>query len=96
MHKLHAAVVAEMGHPDILFNNSGVTNKVIGPQGNIQDISAEEFENTWRTNTGTSYLVSQIFYGNEACAVDQERFVAHSEMSPSYARSEIWAYCFLL
>ncbi|KAF5319409.1 hypothetical protein D9619_008631 [Psilocybe cf. subviscida] len=54
--KLHADVVRDMGHPDILFNNSGVTNKVLGLQGDIQDISAEEFENTWRTNTGTSFL----------------------------------------
>ncbi|KAF9483667.1 NAD-binding protein [Pholiota conissans] len=59
VHKLHAAVIAEMGHPDILFNNSGVTNKVIGPQGDIQDISAEMFERTWRTNTGTAFLLTQ-------------------------------------
>jgi 3-oxoacyl-[acyl-carrier protein] reductase len=67
VHQLHAAVVAEMGHPDILFNNSGVTNKVVGPHGDIQDISAEEFESTWRTNAGTSFLVSQNFCGNEGC-----------------------------
>ncbi|KAF8197061.1 NAD-binding protein [Pholiota molesta] len=59
VHKLHAAVVAEMGHPDILFNNSGVTSKVVGPHGDIQDISAEEFESTWRTNAGTSFLLTQ-------------------------------------
>ncbi|KAF8966072.1 NAD-binding protein [Flammula alnicola] len=57
---LHAAVVAEMGHPDVLFNNSGVTNTVIGPQGNIQDISVEEFESTWRVNAGSSYLLTQL------------------------------------
>lgn len=55
--KLHTNVVAQMGDVDILFNNSGVTNTVIGPHGNIQDISVEEFESTWKTNTGSSYLV---------------------------------------
>lgn len=56
--KLHAEVVHHMGHPDILFNNSGTTNRVIGPNGNIEDVSVEEFESTWKTNTGSSYLVS--------------------------------------
>lgn len=58
--KLYTDVVAQMGPVDILFNNSGVTNTVIGPQGNIQDISIDEFESTWRTNTGSSYLVSGL------------------------------------
>jgi len=58
--KLYADVAAQMGQVDILFNNSGVTNTVIGPQGNIQDISVEEFEGTWRTNTGSSYLLTQL------------------------------------
>lgn len=56
--KLHKEVVDKMGHPDILFNNAGVTNKVIGPTGDIGDVSVEEFEATWKTNTGSSYLVS--------------------------------------
>lgn len=55
---LHSAVVAELGHPDILFNNSGVTTKTVGPQGNIEDVSVEDFEVTWKTNTASSYLVS--------------------------------------
>jgi 3-oxoacyl-[acyl-carrier protein] reductase len=56
--KLHADVVQGLGHPDILFNNAGVLNNVIGPNGNIQDVSVESFEETWRTNTGTAFLVS--------------------------------------
>lgn len=55
--KLHAEVVSKMSNPDILFNNSGVTRARIGPQGNIQDVSPEMFEETWRTNTGTHFLV---------------------------------------
>ena len=59
--KLHAEVIRHMGHPDILFNNSGTTNSVIGPNGNIEDVSIEEFESTWKTNTGSSYLVNTWF-----------------------------------
>ncbi|KXN91312.1 3-oxoacyl-[acyl-carrier-protein] reductase FabG [Leucoagaricus sp. SymC.cos] len=58
--KLHADVVRVLGHPDILFNNAGVVSSVIGPNGNIQDISAETFEATWRTNTGTAFLLTQL------------------------------------
>lgn len=31
--------------------------KTIGPKGNIQDVPAELFEETWRVNTGVHYLV---------------------------------------
>lgn len=55
--KLHGDVVKTLGNPDILFNNSGILNGVIGPNGNIQDISAEQFEVTWKVNTGTAFLV---------------------------------------
>jgi NAD(P)-dependent dehydrogenase (short-subunit alcohol dehydrogenase family) len=56
--KLHADVVKTLGDPDILFNNAGVLGGVIGPHGNIQDVSVETFEATWRANTGSAYLVS--------------------------------------
>lgn len=56
--KLHAEVVNVLGNPDILFNNAGVLNGAIGVNGNIEDVSVETFEATWRTNTGTAYLVS--------------------------------------
>lgn len=56
--KLHTDVVKTLGNPDVLFNNAGVLNGVIGPSGNIQDVSVETFEATWRTNTGTAFLVS--------------------------------------
>ncbi|TDL24598.1 NAD-binding protein [Rickenella mellea] len=58
--KLHADVVEKMGYPDILFNNSGVTGPMIGPKGNIQDITPEIFEETWRINTGSSFLLTQL------------------------------------
>lgn len=46
-----------MGNPDILFCNSGILGTVIGPQGNIHDVAVDEFEHTWRVNTGIHYLV---------------------------------------
>ncbi|EIN04398.1 NAD(P)-binding protein [Punctularia strigosozonata HHB-11173 SS5] len=57
---LHAEVVRELGHPDILYNNSGMTGTRIGPRGDIGDMSVDEFERTWRTNTGTAYLLTQL------------------------------------
>jgi 3-oxoacyl-[acyl-carrier protein] reductase len=56
---LHAAVVAAMGSPSILFNNAGLT---LGKSGvkSIQDISIEDFEATWRANCGTAYLLTQL------------------------------------
>ncbi len=55
--KLHDEVVGAIGHPDILFINHGVTGPRIGPQGDIQDVSPEVFEEVWRTNNVTGYLV---------------------------------------
>jgi len=57
---LHAAVKAAMGDPDILFCNSGILAKTIGPKGNIHDISVDMFEDTWRTNTGVHFLLTQL------------------------------------
>jgi 3-oxoacyl-[acyl-carrier protein] reductase len=56
---LHAAVVAAMGNPSILFNNAGLTLGKSGVQS-IQDISIEDFEATWRANCGTAYLLTQL------------------------------------
>ncbi|KAJ3730565.1 NAD-binding protein [Lentinula raphanica] len=58
--QLHSQVVEKMGHPDILFNNAGATIKAIGRMGNIQDVSIEDFEKTWKLNTGSSYLLTQL------------------------------------
>ncbi|KAF9039130.1 NAD-binding protein [Panaeolus papilionaceus] len=58
--KLHQDVVNTLGHPDILFNNAGATFSVVGPQGDIQAVSVEEFEQTWKMNTGSGYLLTQL------------------------------------
>ncbi|KAG9225488.1 hypothetical protein PLEOSDRAFT_163662 [Pleurotus ostreatus PC15] len=57
--RLHAEVVAQMGHPDILFNNAGITGPgaSIGARSNMEDMSLEAFEHTWRTNTAQAFLV---------------------------------------
>lgn len=59
--QLHAEVTQKLGHSDILFNNAGAANSIIGPQGDIQSISIEEFEANWKLNTGSSYLVGVQF-----------------------------------
>lgn len=57
--KLHAAVVAELGHPSILFNNAGLT---MGKSGikKVEEISIDDFEQTWRANCGTAFLLTQL------------------------------------
>ena len=57
--KLHAAIVKELGHPTILFNNAGLTMGKSGVK-DISEISMEEFEQTWRANCGTAFLLTQL------------------------------------
>ena len=57
--KLFDDVVETLGHPDILLGNHGASMKHIGPTGNVEDVSPELFEETWRVNTGTNYYVSR-------------------------------------
>ncbi|KAK5104189.1 hypothetical protein LTS08_002075 [Lithohypha guttulata] len=56
--RLHSEVVNKIGHPTILFNNHGITLK--SGVKDISEISIEDFEKTWRTNCGTSYLLTQL------------------------------------
>ncbi|KZT11195.1 3-oxoacyl-reductase [Laetiporus sulphureus 93-53] len=58
--RLHAEVVSVLGNPDILFSNHGIAGPKIGPDGDIRDISPDIFEEVWRTNTGTSFLLAQL------------------------------------
>ncbi|EDR03519.1 uncharacterized protein LACBIDRAFT_331563 [Laccaria bicolor S238N-H82] len=58
--RLHREVVATLGHPDILFNNSGSTGRMIGPLGDIESITVDEFEEIWRLNTGSSFLALMV------------------------------------
>lgn len=59
--RLHEEVVEAFGAIDILFANAGTsTGKNIGPKGNIEDVSLETFEATWRVNTLASFQVTQL------------------------------------
>ncbi|GBE83914.1 3-oxoacyl-reductase [Sparassis crispa] len=58
--RLHAEVVQQIGHPDILFANHGIAGPKIGPLGNINDVPMEVFKEMWRMNTGTSYMLAQL------------------------------------
>ncbi|KAJ7641456.1 NAD-binding protein [Roridomyces roridus] len=57
---LYASVVDALGHPDILFNNAGMSGPKVGPQGDIETVSLEDFELTWKVNTGSSFLLTQL------------------------------------
>jgi 3-oxoacyl-[acyl-carrier protein] reductase len=54
---MHTAVCTELGTVDILYANHGVTGQMIGLGGNIEDLHTDEFENAWRVNTSSSFLV---------------------------------------
>lgn len=57
--KMHKDVIAAFGRVDILFNNAGSTGGVSGVQ-NLADVSMETFETTWRINTGSTILLTQL------------------------------------
>ncbi|KIK54767.1 hypothetical protein GYMLUDRAFT_87926 [Collybiopsis luxurians FD-317 M1] len=58
--QLYNQVVQTMDHPDILFNNARALVKTIGRMGNVQDVSIDEFEMTWKLNAGSGYLLTQL------------------------------------
>jgi 3-oxoacyl-[acyl-carrier protein] reductase len=57
--QLHSAIVAELGNPDVLFNNAG-TNAGIKAPPSLSDVSMEVIETTWRVNTGSGILLTQL------------------------------------
>jgi len=44
----------------VLFANHGISGPKIGGDGDMRDVSPEVFEEVWRTNAGTSYLLAQL------------------------------------
>jgi NAD(P)-dependent dehydrogenase (short-subunit alcohol dehydrogenase family) len=54
---MHTAVCTALGAVDILYANHGTLGQIIGRGGDIEDLRADEFENTWRVNTASSFLV---------------------------------------
>ncbi len=55
---LHKSVTDAMGAPTILFNNAGITLK--SNVNDISSVSVEDFENTWRANCGSAFLLTQL------------------------------------
>lgn len=88
---LHADVVAKLGNPDILFNNAGITGTVVGRRGNIEDVTLEDFENTWKVNTGSSFLVGPIICISAHWFEPRQKigFAAHTIVCPPHGRPEI-------
>lgn len=56
--KAFASVRAELGEVDVLLYNAGS-----GTWGNIEDVSAADFENAWRVNALGSFLASKQVIG---------------------------------
>lgn len=57
--RLHKEVVSSLGDPAVLFLNAGTTSGVSGTQS-IADISIDVFEQTWRVNTASPFLLTQL------------------------------------
>lgn len=56
---LHSEVTSSLGAPGILFLNAGSTAGVSGVS-NISEISLDVFEATWRINTASPFLLTQL------------------------------------
>ena len=57
--QLHQNVLQKLGPPTILFNNAGLTAGKSGVT-DIADVSVEVFEDTWRANCGSAFLLTQL------------------------------------
>lgn len=55
---MHAKIVEELGHPDILYSNAAMAGTTLGIKAKIEDASLDEFEKAWRVNAGGAFLVS--------------------------------------
>ena len=97
--QLHQKVVQKLGSPTILFNNAGLT---AGKQGvkDISDVSIEVFEETWRANCGSAYLLSQLCipamedagWGRVVFCSSVAAFTG-GVVGPHYAYRLIFSYC---
>lgn len=59
---IHAKVVEELGHPDILYSKAAMAGTALGIKAKIEDASLDEFERAWRVNAGGAFLVSGPFF----------------------------------
>jgi 3-oxoacyl-[acyl-carrier protein] reductase len=58
--RLHSETVKECGVINVLFANAGTTSNASGPTGQLDKVSLETFEKTWRVNTLSSYHLTQL------------------------------------
>ncbi|ETW76558.1 hypothetical protein HETIRDRAFT_389594, partial [Heterobasidion irregulare TC 32-1] len=58
--RMHKQIVETLGSPDILYCNAAATGTIVGIKGKIQDVTVEEFEKVWRSNTASAFLLSQL------------------------------------
>ncbi|TVY17075.1 putative oxidoreductase [Lachnellula arida] len=58
--RLHAEAVQACGPITVLFANAGTTCNASGATGNLDAVSLETFEKTWRVNTLSSYHLTQL------------------------------------
>ncbi|TVY90232.1 L-rhamnose 1-dehydrogenase (NADP(+)), partial [Lachnellula willkommii] len=58
--RLHAEAVQACGPITVLFANAGTTSNASGATGNLDAVSLETFEKTWRVNTLSSYHLTQL------------------------------------
>ncbi|KAF2019838.1 3-oxoacyl-reductase [Aaosphaeria arxii CBS 175.79] len=57
--ELHEHVVDIVGPPTILINNAGANGGHSGVKS-VDEVPIEAFENTWRVNCGSAYLLTQL------------------------------------
>jgi 3-oxoacyl-[acyl-carrier protein] reductase len=57
--KLHGDVVQTMGEVDVLFNNAGTVAGQTSVKS-LADVPIDIFEASWRTNTGSPILLTQL------------------------------------
>jgi len=59
--RMYEDITDAMGNPDILFNNAG-SAAGHSPVTNLADVPIEIFEKTWRINTGSAILLTQLCF----------------------------------
>jgi len=57
--RMYEDITDALGNPDILFNNAG-SAAGHSPVANLGDVPIEIFEKTWRINTGSAILLTQL------------------------------------
>jgi 3-oxoacyl-[acyl-carrier protein] reductase len=58
--RLHSETTRQIGTINVLFANAGTTSDASGPTGQLENVSLETFEKTWRVNTLSSYHLTQL------------------------------------